>query len=317
MKNWTPEDIEILENMWGCRTIPTIAKRLGRTIEAVKLKAQRLGLGRHIDSGEEITFFQLVTALGVKGNYGYLMDSWPKYGCPIKFKKSIKRRFRVIKIDDFWIWAEKHKNLLDFSRFETNSLGKEPEWVSLKRRADIEAQSYKRKTPWTKAEDDYLIALLNEFKYGYKEIADKLCRTEGAIKRRMIDLKIKQRPVRADNHNPWSQEDIKKVKVLHYLGYIPEAISKRVNRSGSAVRGLLERLEKRNELIQIVEKSSEGDPGVSYKIALSPDLWPKASRFLRLMAITKEKSIELGVNPEIDLKMIRQAFTSVEGGILL
>lgn len=241
-KHWTQQEVAYLENAWGECMIPTIAAKLGRTIVAVKLKAGKIGLGRHLHCGEEITFCQLLHALGQYNNYSQHKISWVKHGFPMKYKRSIQKRFMVVNLDAFWRWAEQHKNLLDFSGFEENMLGKEPTWVSEKRRADIAAKAFK-KTPWTVTEDQFLILLLNQYKYGYKEISEKLCRTEGAIKRRMTDLGLKQRPVRADNHIPWPVGDIETVKSLAGQGYIPEIIARHVGRSACAVRGLLERLE--------------------------------------------------------------------------
>jgi hypothetical protein len=240
MRSWTVEELDYLESKWSEISIPSIAKNLERTVNAIKMKAFKLGLGRHLHAGEEITFMQLVTALGKRNNYSYCKQSWTKQGCPVRYKKSIRKRFMMINIDAFWKWAEKHKNMLDFSNFETNALGKEPAWALVKRRADIAAKKYKS-TPWTQTEDEYLISLLNSYKYGYREISIKLCRTEGAIKRRILDLGLKQRPVRADNHTPWKNSEIKTVMDMVKAGYMPQVIAEDVNRSALAIRGLLER----------------------------------------------------------------------------
>lgn len=55
-KWWNKEEIEFLEDNWGYKSIPAIAKSLNRTISAVKAKAVKLGLGDHLDSGKYITF---------------------------------------------------------------------------------------------------------------------------------------------------------------------------------------------------------------------------------------------------------------------
>lgn len=239
---WTDQDIDYLECKWGEVSIPKIAKGLNRTINAIKLKAYRLGLGRHLYSGEEITFNQLLQALGQSQNYSQHKISWIKHGLPVRYKQSIVKRYRMVKIDAFWLWAGKHKNLVDFSRFEENMLGKEPAWVSEKRRADIAAAKAFKTTPWTYGEDQHLVKLLNEYQYGYKEMSERLHRTEGALKRRMVDLGLKQRPLRADNHHPWNKDDVETVKALAGKGYIPELISQHVGCSACAVRGLLERM---------------------------------------------------------------------------
>ena len=119
-------------------------------------------------------------------------------------------------------------------------LGKEPAWVPIKRRADVAAAKYKT-TPWTKAEDNHLISLLNAYQYGYREISIRLCRTEGAIKRRMCDLKLRQRPIKADNHTPWTDAEFETVYNMVKDGYKPQIIAEYINRSACAIRGVLER----------------------------------------------------------------------------
>ena len=250
--NWTAAEKETLEEMWGKSSIPYIAKTFNKSIDAIKLKAGRMNLGPHLQGGKEITFMELMRALGRTGSFGYIKNSWPEHEFPMRYKKVNQCKFAVVDIDDFWKWAKKHKWLLDFSRFETNALGKEPGWVPIKRRADIMAAKYKT-SPWTKTEDDHLISLLNAYKYGYREISIKLYRTEGAIKRRIGDLGLKQRPIKADNHTPWTMEEIEIVFKLVEDGYKPQVIAEYVNRSALAIRGLLERTFE-NEVYKMVVK---------------------------------------------------------------
>lgn len=239
-KNWSEEECNFLEDKWGTIPIPTIARTLGRTETAVKLKAYKLGLRRYIHSCEEITISQLVKALGV--TYQYTVKRWISHGFPVKYKRSISKKYRVFKIEDFWKWAEQHKNLLNFSRFEKGMLGKEPAWVDVKRHADIKAAKY-IKTQWTQEEDNILISMLNSYKYSYQEISDRLNRTGGAIKRRMVDLELKARPISADNHIPWTNEEVKMLLNLRNKGFTPELIANELDkRSPLAVRGKLDRM---------------------------------------------------------------------------
>lgn len=182
-KNWTEEEYNFLEDKWGIVSIPTIAKSLGRTEDAVKLKAYKLGMRRHIHACEEITINQLIKALG--GHYQYTVDRWIKHGFPVKYKKSVRKKYKVFKLEDFWKWAEQHKDILD-----------------------------------------------------------RLKRTGGAIKRRMVDLGLKQRPLKADNHTPWTNDEIKMLLNLRHKGFGPEAIANKLEgkRSSLAVRGKLERM---------------------------------------------------------------------------
>lgn len=61
--NWTPEEKAYLEENWGRISIGTIAKNLGRSENAILIKACRFGLGPYLESGEYITLNQLLIAL--------------------------------------------------------------------------------------------------------------------------------------------------------------------------------------------------------------------------------------------------------------
>lgn len=243
-KTWTASEVDYLENSWGEASITTIGKNLERSIASVKLKAYNLGLTRHLHSGEHITLNQLMIALGRGSVHTYSLTSWvEERGLPIKYKKSIKKKFRVIYLNDFWKWAKENRTFIDFSKVEVNILGQEPEWVKEQRKADNLFAEYK-KTPWTNTEDGLLKSLLSSYRYSYRDISIKLKRTEGAIKRRMLDLNIKQRPLKADNHNPWSPEETNMLMDLLDRGYKAEIIAEFIDRSALAIKGKIERLQK-------------------------------------------------------------------------
>ncbi|MFA1819025.1 hypothetical protein ACDX78_02275 [Virgibacillus oceani] len=50
-KKWSQEELDYLEDRWGVVSIKGIANKLGRSVNAVKLKAQRTGLD---DAYEEV-----------------------------------------------------------------------------------------------------------------------------------------------------------------------------------------------------------------------------------------------------------------------
>lgn len=236
MKPWTTEEFDYLDSKWGEMPIPAIALHLGRSMNAVKIKAYRRGLGRHIHGGDFVTLNQLAIAI----NHGYwTVKNWEKYGLPVKMKKSVKCGYKTVNIDDFWKWAETHKPLIKFERIEPLILGKEPDWVNDAR--IIAARGRAKRSPWTQAEDDKLLLMLKQLRYTYSDIADELQRTEGAVKRRIHDLNIKFRPIKAEARD-WTQEEIKMLMNLLEKGYSFEQIRKALRRTALAVRGEYERL---------------------------------------------------------------------------
>ena len=244
---WTEEEEEFLAENWGMFSMEHIAKKLNRTPHAIQIRAVKLGLGPFLESGDYITLNQLLLQLRGYNGRTYTVKQWIEKGLPVKTKKVKSSSFKVVNLDDFWEWAEKNRTLIDFSKLEENALGKEPDWVKEQRKADIEMKKFKR-GPWTKAEDKRLINLLREFRWTYKEISEKLNRTEGAIKRRMLDLGLKERPVRMSNHNPWTKEEEEIVIELYNKGYQPDIMTQYINRSAQAIRGKIERMIKNGEL---------------------------------------------------------------------
>lgn len=239
-KNWSEEEIAYLENRWGSVSIPAIAGKLGRTVNSVKIKARKLGLGRHLHNSTSITFFQFCEAIGKRNSYSSIKQRWVHLGFPIHYQKSISKRFAMVDIDEFWEWAEKHKDIVDFHLIPEGIFGIEPDWVE-----EVRHSSYSgivNKKPWSKSEDDKLIYLLNKFCYTYDQLCKKLNRSEGAIKRRILTLGLKQRPIR-NYSKQWQDEEVHKLLKMRADGHCWEEIGRNLNRSGSAVRGKYERLQ--------------------------------------------------------------------------
>ncbi len=240
-RKWTQEEQYYLQDKWGEVSIKGLAKTLGRSENAVIVRAQRMGLGAHLHADDKITANQLMLAIfGGKQQGGWTMNRWIENGLPVKKHRVKNNNFKVISIDDFWKWAEKHKELVNFSRMEENTLGKEPKWVKEKRRIDLQEKF--NTNPWTSTEDKKLIYLLDQYKYTYDDLCREMNRTEGAIKRRIITLGLTQRPVR-NYDRQWNDEETAKLLEMKIKGHCWEEIGRALKRSGSAVRGKYERLQ--------------------------------------------------------------------------
>jgi len=241
-KKWTQEQLDYLQENYGKYSIPALAKNLGKTVNAIKVMRQRLGLGAFLMNGEYISLNQLLLAVsGGSSTYSYKMISWVQNrGLPVHTKKVENCTFRVVYLEEFWEWAEKNRSFLDFSKMEPLALGEEPPWVAEQRKKDINAFRLQRKDPWTPAEDSRLIMLLKMHKYGYAELSEMLHRSAGAIQRRCTDLGIKERPVKADNHSAeakWTDEDFKILADGIRSGASYTEIGRKIGKSEKAIRG--------------------------------------------------------------------------------
>lgn len=245
-RRWTEEEINYLELHWGSKSRKRIAKTLGRSENAVILKAQKLGLGNPLTHINGITISQLSKVLNT--DYAILKNWIAKYGMPAKRKVvALEKKVLYITYEDFWKWAEKHKQMIDFSRMERLSLGPEPKWAEEKRKADELTKLRVPKphnTPWSKEEDEKLKWMLKQFKYTYPEIAEELQRSQGAVKRRIINLGLKERPVQLYSHIKYTREEEKLIVGMLEKGYCFEEIASRLgnHRSALGVRGKAERM---------------------------------------------------------------------------
>ena len=237
-RNWTKQEEEYLAENWGSVSVSTLAKNLGRSENAIVVRKCRLGLGAFLDNGDYVTWNQLLETIGHGHTNSYKMKSWVQNrDFPVHTKRVNNNSFKVVYLHEWWIWAEKNRDLLDFSKFEENTLGVEPDWVKEKRRHDIEKRRKYINTPWTQAEDDKLRRLVAKQQYTYDELSKILRRTNGAIQRRIYDLGIRDRPLKADNHTLWSQEDFHKLGQLMKAGYGYDLIAEKIGKSSKACRG--------------------------------------------------------------------------------
>lgn len=208
-RRWTEKEIEYLSSKWGNMPIEKIAKNLNRSVTAVFIKKNKLGLSRYTDSNDcyipKNTLFEIVFRKGAS----YMATSAIKNrGLKIhKVKRSKKFTYEGIDINEFFDWAYENRYYLDFSNFEKYGLGPEPEWVDIKRRQDIRRNQKITTEPWTTKDDDELRILLRRKKYTIVELSKALHRTEGAIRRRIQDLKISDRPISLNKHIQWTDEE--------------------------------------------------------------------------------------------------------------
>ena len=248
---WTAEEYAQLDEEWGKYTIARIAERHNRSVNAIRVKAFRRHLGAHLYADDRVSVNQIFRAFKVK-SYGYLLERMKKAGLQVRYHRVQGCRFKVVDLEHFWKFIEKNQSMLDFSKLEKNALGMEPVWVDSARREDFKRRCSVKphNAKWTPAEDTELLRLVRMQKYSYAEIGKMLCRTYGGISRRLHDLGVKDRPVKADNHVKWTDDELKTVCDMIKAGSNYENISRAIGKSPKAIQGrvysmyLTERLDK-------------------------------------------------------------------------
>lgn len=235
--NWTDAEKDYLQEHYGEQSIKELSNRLKRSPMAIRLMANRLGLGALLDNGDYVTLNQVhQTIYGVPG-CGYTLGIWMKHGLPYRLQRVEKCRFRVIALDAFWAWAEQHKGLMHFGKFEPLALGLEPAWVDIKRRHDVAGRP--RNQAWPPQEDALLRRMVAT--HTYAQLSEMLNRTHGAIKKRLSDLGIVERPIRTASRK-WTEAEWQTLLKLYEQGLSHDAIGRQLGRTGGSVRAMHERL---------------------------------------------------------------------------
>lgn len=217
---WTSEELELLKMLWGERTIPQIAKRLKRSVNGIKVKAYRIGLGGQTESGGLMPARKVAELMGV--DLHTVTDYWiPTLG--LKAKKEVmftERKYTLIKFDDLIVFLKAHPDVWDSRRVDFYAFGEEPEWLTKKREAD--KQIPKRKFQlWTQFEDAQAI---NMFKKGltYAEIGKELNRSASSVEHRIhrLDVWGSGRYIPEAERNALKEQKKKRALIANLLGVL-------------------------------------------------------------------------------------------------
>lgn len=187
--NYTEEENDFIEEHAPTRTIQWIAQQLNRPIHGLRAHMIKLGVGDlHMESGT-YSASALAEAIGVSHE---TVRRWVNEKGLVGRKKSrytgVNRRnmHYHIAAEDFWRWAAKNKDLVEFNKFEKNALPPEPNWVQEERKKQFYNPPKQR--IWTPEEDERAWELYYK---GLKqrEIAEEMGRTQNSVERRLKRLR--------------------------------------------------------------------------------------------------------------------------------
>lgn len=135
---WTSEEEEILSDLWGTVSVDKIAEKLDRTVSSIKNKAFQLGLGSQMENNYDgISITQVAELFNV--NDQTVSIYWISLGLKTTTRNISKtRKYRYVTINDLYDFLEKNQNIWDSRYLEKNILGKEPDWLTEKRKSDRE-----------------------------------------------------------------------------------------------------------------------------------------------------------------------------------
>lgn len=216
-KRWTKEELEYLQNNYKHSKIKQIAKKLGRTEGAIGERAYFLGIGK----------WQENLGYLVSSKAGKLIgkDSRTLEKAGLKFKREGK--LKVIELESFIKWLKNNQDKWDSRKLEEYGLGVEPEWLREKRKRDFIKPSFNKS--WTKKETDLLIAGYIADK-SFRELAESLNRSEGAIRSKISKLKVANKLPKNKIILRWSDEETNMLLELEKNNLTDEEIAYELGR---------------------------------------------------------------------------------------
>ena len=184
-KPWTEKEVAYLEKMYYKHGTDYIAKKLHRTITSVRKKAANLGYNAYVNDMLYISTIAKCFSCDVS-----VIHKWiDKHGLPSKNIQRGEITCRLVKVEDFWIWAKTHQDLVPWFKYEPQSLLPEPSWIN-----DVVKEDYKKRNKHRKrisVNEVNMIASLRKQGYTYKQIASQMGRTKESI-RHICKSKIKE-----------------------------------------------------------------------------------------------------------------------------
>lgn len=189
-KAWTIEEEELIQEMAGLVSFNHIANKVGRTPRAVEQKLKRLGITSTIDSGGWINAKSLARAIGVDGA---TVIRWieqhklPLSNATLRYRKkmnSVKQDSYHITAEQFWNWAKKHKDLINFAKIDEEALFPLPDWFEEEKKKDY-AIPKKHQVHYTPEEDQKIWDYYYNRQMSYEEIAPLMHRSARSISSRM------------------------------------------------------------------------------------------------------------------------------------
>lgn len=247
-KPWTAEQIAYFENNWGAKSLKAIAKTLEKNEKAIDAWRKRHGYETNTKSHPGIPVHEFAEAMGVCPETIY--DYWIKKGLPItKFWPGTKSSKIMIDLEQFWPWAKIHRKFIDFSKIDRNALGKEPEWVAECRKQDFYDRGKKGwERPWTKEEDERLVAYLKTMRYTFRQLATLLNRTELGIQNRLYLIGVKYRPL-PEMRREWTPEETERLIAMVKSNISKTTIANLLDRNQLSIKTKVQRLKAKGMLV--------------------------------------------------------------------
>lgn len=172
--NWTQEEVTFLERHYEIIGAYNVAKHLNRSLSSVKHKANRMNLNSYITGH----IFLTSLAESFQSDPSVVHRWKDEFGLKmIKQKRGELTLYRIYP-ENFWKWAELHKEIIPFHKYQKGSILPEPEWLN---DAIASVKTVNARTKITNQEIEYVKYHRGNGR-SFQEIAENLGRTVYAVK---------------------------------------------------------------------------------------------------------------------------------------
>lgn len=173
---WIKEEIEYLEKNYEKRGVDYIAKKLNRSHNSIKRKAQNMGLNAYVC--EELHVKVIARCFDCDS---LVVNRWiDKFDLPCRQIKRGQLLNKTIDTNKFWKWAEQHKDIIPWEKYDMYSILPQPSWVEEIVKNHISRCKNRRKS--ITAHDRRTVVRMKQQGYTYKEIALAIGRTVDSVK---------------------------------------------------------------------------------------------------------------------------------------
>ena len=169
---WGKEEENYLERRYLLQPVEKTAKKLNRTTESVKHKAARMGLNHYTNS------FNAKTISNCFNIDMRVVKRWvEKFDLPCKKVICSNQTRYLIEAETFWEWAKTHKDIINWTKYNSKSICPEPPWLK------DELANYSTPRSRARYTQQEIITIKNMLHRGlsYREIAEEMGRSYHAI----------------------------------------------------------------------------------------------------------------------------------------
>lgn len=171
---WTKQEEDYMRRRYLLQPVVKTAEKLNRSVVSVKRKAAKMGMSHYADNYNARTIADCFNS-----DIKVVLRWIRKFDLPCRRIECDNQTRYIVYVEDFWEWAENHKDMINWSKYEPLSICPEPDWLN------DAVKNYATPRSRVKFTDNEIIMIKNMLHrgMGYKEIAERTGRSYYSINR--------------------------------------------------------------------------------------------------------------------------------------